>query len=44
MKDDPDKITAVKEFPKTKSKKNIKQFLGLVGCYRRFIQNLSLLA
>lgn len=35
------KIEAVKNFPQTKNAKNIKQFLGLAGYYRRFIPNFS---
>jgi len=40
VKPDPKKIQAVKEFPWPRNSKNIKQFLGLVGYYRRFIPNL----
>lgn len=41
---DPDKIRAVKAFPVPKSKKNVKQFLGLVNYYRRFIPNMAKIA
>lgn len=41
VKPDPNKLRAVKEFPRPKNAKNIKQFLGLAGYYRRFIQNFS---
>lgn len=41
MKPDPNKIKAVKQFPVPKTTKNIKQFLGLVGYYRRFIRNMA---
>jgi len=41
VKPDPKKIQAVKEFPWPRNSKNIKQFLGLVGYYRRFIPNFS---
>jgi len=32
---------AVKEFPRPQTSKNVKQFLGLAGYYRRFITNFS---
>lgn len=41
---DPDKIRAVKEFPIPKSKKNVKQFMGLANYYRRFIHNMAKIA
>lgn len=41
VKPDPKKIDAVKNFPIPKNPKNIKQFLGLAGYYRRFIPNFS---
>ncbi|KAL6427141.1 hypothetical protein ACFW04_008643 [Cataglyphis niger] len=41
VKSDPAKIRAVKEFPTPRNAKNIKQFLGLAGFYRRFIPNFS---
>lgn len=41
LKPNPDKISAIKDFPTPKNAKNIRQFLGLVGYYRRFIQNFS---
>jgi len=34
----------VRQFPRSKTPKNIKQFLGLVGYYRKFISNFSKLA
>lgn len=37
----PDKVKAVTEFPAPKNPKDIKSFLGLVGYYRRFIENFS---
>ena len=37
----PKKIEAVTNFPIPKSAKNIKEFLGLVGYYRRFIPNIA---
>ena len=41
VKPDPKKIEAVSKFPRSKKEKNIKQFLGLAGYYRRFIPNFS---
>ncbi|KAL0128587.1 hypothetical protein PUN28_003742 [Cardiocondyla obscurior] len=41
---DPKKLEAVKLFPRPKTPKNIKQFLGLAGYYRRFIPSFSKLA
>ncbi|CAK9816540.1 Retrovirus-related Pol polyprotein from transposon 17.6 [Anthophora quadrimaculata] len=41
LRPDPKKITAVKNFPRPKNSKNIRQFLGLVGYYRRFIKNFA---
>ncbi|CAG9134488.1 unnamed protein product [Plutella xylostella] len=37
----PEKVKAVTEFPKPTNVKQIKSFLGLVGYYRRFIENFS---
>ncbi|XP_071629552.1 uncharacterized protein [Temnothorax longispinosus] len=44
VRPDPKKIEAVQNFPIPKSAKNIKQFLGLAGYYRRFIQGFSKIA
>ena len=38
---DPRKLEAVKDFPRPKSVKNVRQFSGLAGYYRRFIQNFA---
>jgi len=37
VKLDPKNLEAVRQFPRPKTPKNIKQFLGLAGYYRRFI-------
>ncbi|CAG5041301.1 unnamed protein product [Parnassius apollo] len=37
----PDKVKAVSDYPIPKNPKEIKSFLGLVGYYRRFIDNFS---
>ncbi|XP_050484052.1 uncharacterized protein LOC126870410 [Bombus huntii] len=44
IKPDPKKIKAVSKFPRPKKANTIKQFLGLVGYYRRFIPNFSEIA
>ena len=41
VKSDPKKLEAVRQFPRPKTPKNIKQFLGLARYYRRFIPNFS---
>lgn len=41
VKPNPEKIRAVTEFPQPKNQKQIKQFLGLSGYYRRFVPNYS---
>lgn len=41
VKPDPKKVEAVRCFPRPKCRKNVKQFLGLAGYYRRFIPNLA---
>lgn len=38
---DPKKVLCVTNFPVPKSPRDIKSFLGLVGYYRRFIENFS---
>lgn len=44
VKPDPDKIKPVFKFPIPKTKKDIKQFLGSIGYYRRFIPDFAKLA
>lgn len=44
VRPDPNKIKAITEFPVPRSPTNIKQFLGLVGYYRRFIPQFSKIA
>jgi len=43
VKPDPKKLETVRQFPRLKTPKNIEQFLGLTGYYRRFILNFSTL-
>lgn len=40
----PNKIMAITNYPIPRTQKNIKQFLGLVGYYRRFIKDFSKIA
>ena len=44
VKPDPGKIESIINFPQPRCPKNIKQFLGLVGYYRRFIPQFSKIA
>jgi len=44
VRPDPKKIEAVQNFPIPKNAKNVKQFLGLAGYYRRFIKGFSKIA
>ena len=37
----PEKLDSIRDMPKPRSPKEIKQFLGLTGYYRRFIPQLS---
>lgn len=41
VKPNPDKIIAIKNYPIPKTTKEIKGFLGLLGYYRRFINNFA---
>ncbi|XP_025155003.1 uncharacterized protein LOC112588630 [Harpegnathos saltator] len=41
VRPDPEKIKSIKEFPTPRTQKQIKQFLGLAGYYRRFIPDFS---
>ncbi|CAB0042479.1 unnamed protein product [Trichogramma brassicae] len=41
---DPSKVSAVFNFPRPKNRKNIKQFLGLAGYYRRFVKDFAKIA
>lgn len=41
IKPNPNKISAVKNFPIPRTAKNLKSFLGLLGYYRKFIPNFA---
>ena len=44
VKPNPEKVKAVREFPRPRNIKNIRQFLGLTGYYRRFIERYAEIA
>lgn len=41
VKPDPGKLESIRHYPRPTSQTKIKQFLGLAGYYRRFIENFS---
>ena len=41
---DPEKIKAVKNFPQPKGVRNVREFLGITGYYRRFIKDYAKIA
>ena len=41
---DPEKIKAVKNFPRPKGVRNVREFLGLTGYYRRYIKDYAKIA
>ena len=44
MKPDPQKLDAVKSYPRSNSKKDVRVFLGLTGNYRKFVPHFSTVA
>jgi hypothetical protein len=44
LKVDPAKIEKVKEWPRPRNVKEVQQFMGFVGYYRRFIENSAVIA
>lgn len=44
LKPDPDKFAAIQNFPTPQNVREMRGFLGLVGWYRRFIPNFSIIA
>lgn len=41
---DPEKISAIKDWPLPTTLRNLRDFLGLTGYYRRFVRNYASLA
>lgn len=41
VRPDPEKTSAVREFPTPKNAKNVREFLGLAGYYRRFVPEFA---
>lgn len=41
LKVDPEKVKAITEFPTPKTRKQLRQFLGMVGWYRKFLSDFS---
>ena len=44
LEPDPDKVKAITEFPQPRTIRNVREFLGMVGYYRRFIKEFSKIA
>jgi len=44
VKPDEKRVKAVKDYPEPRTTHELKGFLGLAGCYRRFIPNFSRIA
>ena len=42
-KPDPDKVKGMKELEPPKTKEDVRSFLGLVGFYREFVKNMSVI-
>lgn len=44
IKTDPDKVKAMNEYPEPKTIRQLRNFLGMAGYYRKFIQNFAHIA
>ena len=44
MRPNNDKLEAIKNAPRPKTKKQVRSFLGLIGYYRKFVPNYAVVA
>ena len=44
IKPDPKKLSAIKDYPRPTNQKQIKQWIGLAGYYRKFVNNFAKIA
>ncbi|CAH0726940.1 unnamed protein product, partial [Brenthis ino] len=44
LRTDPDKVTAILNFPRPKNLTELKRFIGIASWYRRFVKNFSIVA
>ena len=44
IKLDPKKLSAIKDYPTPLKQKQVKQWIGLAGYYRKFVNNLAKIA
>lgn len=44
LRTDPEKVSAIMNFPRPKNIKELKRFIGIASWYRRFVKNFSIIA